>query len=82
MEVNETIIKEFEVFITCVSAKRLSRDLRRVLLAFLRCSYNNDERELPEFTGIFLLEIDILFDLLEVIDENCDQTGSLPTHSP
>lgn len=74
MITNESFIKMLEVFLSDVPAKRLKQNIVKLLLDFLK--YNCRE-ELPDFMGDLFADLIPLFDLLDAIDRELDQSSLL-----
>lgn len=63
---SETLLREFSNFLEAVPARRLSRGLRNVFIAYVREEMNIG---FQLFFDDFVRDLDLLFDLLDVIED-------------
>jgi hypothetical protein len=68
----EILNDEFASFLKNVPAKRLKQSITKLLLYFLKFE---DTGELPDFMDALYTDFLFLFDLLDVIDREMDQSG-------
>jgi hypothetical protein len=74
MAINETLTQAFAEFVSEVPARRLKRNVRKMLFEFLELNYAVG---LPTFTKELLVDLDHLLELLDTIDHETDQSALL-----
>lgn len=65
--------EEIGIFLRCVKARRLSDNLHRVVIDYIRHECTQNGNELPEFIPYFLLDVGILFDFLGIVEKHANQ---------
>jgi hypothetical protein len=75
--ISETLMRGIRNYLEGVSAKRLSRGLRSLLMAYLRSEMDIG---CADFFEDFIVDLDFLFDFLDLIEDECRQTELNTTH--
>jgi hypothetical protein len=72
MSINEALRQKFIDFISNVPARRLKDSTTKLLLYFFKFEYTD---ELSDFKDPLLTDLLFLFDLLDTIDKEIDQSS-------